>query len=149
MNAIGCTTGGEIISDEVFDNAVVVTAIEFERSEVRVASTALKDEGDSYRSGLRLGKELVGENLSTIFVLSDGTHVNGSELVRGIVEIVGNEIPVTGGMAGDGDRFGTTLVGVDDVPRDRDLRSVDSRWPRQHRWVDGFWSRTADYALEG
>ena len=103
----------------MFDDTVVVTAIEFAKSEVRVASTGLNDEGDSYRSGLRLGKELVGENFSTVFVLSDGTHVNGSELVRGIVEIVGNEIPVTGGMAGDGDRFGTTLVGVDDVPRER------------------------------
>ena len=52
-----------------------------------------------------------------MFVLSDGLNVNGSELVDGISKIVGPDIPLTGGLAGDGAEFKETLVGADCAPR--------------------------------
>ena len=49
-------------------------------------------------------------------VISDGAKVNGSELVRGINEVVQNKVPVTGGLAGDAARFQSTLVGLNEEP---------------------------------
>lgn len=53
--------------------------------------------------------ELPEEGLNHIFLLSDGLNINGSAIVRGVNSIV-NGIAVTGGMAGDGDRFQETWV---------------------------------------
>src|SRR5207302_2753721 len=53
---------------------------------------------------------LAAPDLRAIFVLSDGLEVNGSELVRGINSVIGNDVIVTGGLAGDGDRFARTWV---------------------------------------
>jgi hypothetical protein len=48
--------------------------------------------------------------LRGIFVLSDGMRVNGSELVNGLNEALPPGTVVTGGLAGDGDRFQKTWV---------------------------------------
>ena len=44
--------------------------------------------------------------------------VNGSELVRGINSVTEGKILVTGGLAGDGPRFETTLVGLNSAPQE-------------------------------
>jgi len=42
--------------------------------------------------------------------LSDGLRVNGTELLSGVQEVLPADVVVTGGLAGDGDRFATTWV---------------------------------------
>ena len=115
-HVIGCTTGGEIVADDVFDDSVVATAIEFDNTRVKVASINIEDCGSSQDCGERLGKEMLADDLATVFVLSDGILVNGSELIGGMLDVVGRDIPVTGGLAGDGDKFATTYVGADCEP---------------------------------
>jgi hypothetical protein len=51
--------------------------------------------------------ELNAPDLRHVFVLSDGLQINGSELAQGLNQA---GIPVTGGLAGDGTRFGKTWV---------------------------------------
>jgi hypothetical protein len=55
--------------------------------------------------------------LKGILVFSDGLRVNGSELVRGLNSEVSTSVVVTGGLAGDGDRFRRTWV-------------LQDRWPQ-------------------
>jgi len=43
--------------------------------------------------------------------------VNGTELVRGLSSVLPSSVVVTGGLAGDGDRFVRTWVIVDGMPR--------------------------------
>jgi hypothetical protein len=52
-----------------------------------------------------------------VFVLSDGLNVNGSELVRGLFAVLGSDVHVSGGLAGDGARFAQTRVGADAPPQ--------------------------------
>ena len=78
---------------------------------------------DSYGCGTRLASELREAGLSGIFILSDGLNVNGSELVRGFRDVLG-DVPITGGLAGDGARFEKTLVGVNSEPRDHSVAAV-------------------------
>lgn len=109
---VGCTTGGEIIGDEVLDGTIVVSAVEFDNTQVRVASVDVANGEGSRACGAAVARDLMAPDLKTILVFSDGTVVNGSALVLGIVDVVGREMPIAGGMAGDGDRFGTTHVGL-------------------------------------
>ncbi len=70
-----------------------------------------------------LAQLLDPENLTHVMVLSDGLAVNGSELVRGLVQYLPEHVTVTGGLAGDGDRFGETLTFWDSMP-EKDTAAV-------------------------
>lgn len=113
---VGCTTAGEIIEEEVYDDTIVATAVEFEKTQVSVASVVLNSRENSFQAGAHLAAELNRPELRGVMVISDGTRVRGSELVRGMVSVLGNEIPITGGLAGDGSRFESTLVSCNQRP---------------------------------
>lgn len=112
-HVVGCSTAGEIIDKEVHDNTAVACAIQFDDTGVRVASRSMNDVVDSFYAGVELGSELSAPELRGVLIISDGIAVNGSELVRGLTSAVGADVAVTGGLAGDADRFQSTLVCCD------------------------------------
>jgi hypothetical protein len=116
---IGCSTAGEIHGTKVHDDSIAVAIVRFEHTSVAAASADVVATNDSFRAGLTIGKALAGPALRAVFLLSNGAGVgvNGSELVSGINEIVGGAAVVTGGLAGDGNRFERTWVLHNDVPR--------------------------------
>jgi hypothetical protein len=113
---LGCSTGGEIHGPDVLDESLSVTSLSFARTGLRSAEAMVDTAADSFQAGQAIGRTLSAPDLKTIFVLSDGTRVNGSELVRGIRACTGNRVVITGGLAGDGPRFGTTYVGLNGAP---------------------------------
>ncbi len=112
----GCSTAGEIIGDRVSDDTLVSTAIHFEHTRVSGGRIRLTQTENSFHAGKMLAQLLDPENLTHVMVLSDGLAVNGSELVRGLVQYLPEHVTVTGGLAGDGDRFGETLTFWDSMP---------------------------------
>lgn len=113
---VGCTTGGEILGAEVYDGTVAAAAIHFAHSRVELLSESLAAAGGSYEVGRRLAAGMPKPGLRGVFVLSDGTQVNGSELVRGLKDALPENVVLTGGLAGDGADFKTTWVGADGEP---------------------------------
>jgi hypothetical protein len=113
-----CSTAGEIFDDGVQEGSASVTAVEFEKTLVRSARVDIADfAGCSYEAGKALVAELMAfDELSYILVLSDGGSVNGSELVKGINSQVQDRVLVTGGLAGDGTAFKSTVVGLNAQP---------------------------------
>lgn len=111
-----CSTAGEIYGSTVSDNTITITAIEFDAVTINTSVIAIDEFGDSYRAGKALMNQLSFSGLSYVMVISDGSKVNGSELLRGINDVVQNRVPVTGGLAGDGTAFESTLVGLNAVP---------------------------------
>jgi hypothetical protein len=111
---LGCTTGGEIHGADVLDETISATAIRFERT-VLIAAEADIAQG-SFEAGRQIGRQLARPDLKALFVLSDGTRTNGSDLVRGLRDAVGGKVVLAGGLAGDGANFGTTYVGLNAVP---------------------------------
>lgn len=111
-NAIiaGASSSGSVMDTVISDLDAVATAISFERSRVRCVSKKVADFTDMEEFGISLGKELISDTLRHVFILSDGLAVNGSELARGLSHILPDGVSITGGMAGDGTRFGTTYV---------------------------------------
>lgn len=114
---VGCSTGGQIRDDEVLDDEIAAVALSFDRTRTRIVHEEAGAAEESFARGASIGAKLAATDLAGIFVLSDGLSVNGSSLVSGIASIVGNRIPLTGGLAGDGDAFNETIVGADFAPR--------------------------------
>jgi hypothetical protein len=110
------STSGEILDSEVYDESIVVTAIEFEKSAIVCASTHVNQYAKSCEVGAYLMSQLDKDGLICVFVISDGTYINGSELVYGFNNINPNNVPVTGGLAGDAARFSSTFTGLNQVP---------------------------------
>jgi hypothetical protein len=121
---LGCSTGGEIHGRDVLDESLSVTALSFDRTKLKSAEAAIEDAAGSYQAGVEIGKQLAATDLKNVFLLSDGTRVNGSELIRGVRSCTGNDVVITGGLAGDGPRFGTTYVGLNSAPRPGRIAAV-------------------------
>jgi len=119
-NLLGSSTAGEICDIRVTDESLVVTAVQFKQASVRGTCVGIASMDGSFEAGAQVAASLPainpenGARLVHVFVLSDGLHVNGSDLVRGLTEGLPAGVTVTGGLAGDGARFGETLVFWDD-----------------------------------
>jgi hypothetical protein len=112
----GCSTAGEILGTSVSDEHIVATAVHFDRTKLHTAQARVTSFEDSFATGQRLAQSIPHAGLRHAFVLSDGLNVNGSQLVRGLMSIIPADVTVTGGLSGDGARFGTTYVLWDDRP---------------------------------
>lgn len=110
---VGCSTAGEIAGTTVSDDTLVVTAVELEHGRIAVAAVRVDPTLDSCALGKRLAAQLPVEGLVHVLVVSEGLKVNGSGLVSGLVSVLPAKVRVTGGLSGDGARFGSTTVCVD------------------------------------
>ncbi len=123
----GCSTAGEICDTRVRDDSVVVVAIEFERTPLKVATVCLSEAPSIEGAGAILGERLAADDLRHVLVFSDGLLVNGSELVRGLSQRLPRGVSVTGGLAADGTKFEQTAVVVDGELHDRQIVGVGLR----------------------
>ena len=120
---IGCTTSGEISPNGVFDDSIQITAIQWEKTVQRVAQTKMTGMQSSFEAAAGLAKQLKADSLRTVLVISDGLNVNGSELLKGFQSVLG-EIPIVGGLAGDGGAFVKTLQLFNDTVSDNQVIAV-------------------------
>ena len=118
-----CSTAGEILDTRVED-AVAITAIEFEKTPVVAHQVNIKDFETSRQAGKALAERFESKDLSYVLILSDGMLVNGSDLVLGLNDVFGNKIKITGGLAGDADKFMNTKVGLNVMPSDGNIIAI-------------------------
>ena len=105
---IGCSTSGEITASGVYDDSLQITAVLWEKTVQRVTHTKMSGMQNSFETAAGLAKQLKADSLKAVLVYSDGLNVNGSELLEGFKSVLG-EIPIMGGMAGDGFNFSKTV----------------------------------------
>lgn len=106
----GCSTAGEIAGTAVTDGSLVINALHFERIHATLARTDLAGMDDSEAAGRRLGLALQAAAPRAVILIAQGLAINGSALIAGIRAVLGEQPILTGGLAGDGTRFGKTLV---------------------------------------
>ena len=111
-----CSTAGEILDKSVTDNSIIATGLSFENTQVLAASVNIKDYEDSFEAGISLLGKLQKKGLVYVMILSDGIMVNGSDLIRASADLAARGVLTTGGMAGDGFEFNTTLCGLNANP---------------------------------
>lgn len=105
---IGCSTSGEISSDGVFDDSIQITAVHFEKTTQKVVREKINNMQESHDLAKKLANQLQAIDLKAVLVISDGLNVNGSELLTGFQSVLG-DIPIIGGLAGDGGAFVKTI----------------------------------------
>ncbi|CAG0962230.1 Cyclic di-GMP phosphodiesterase CdpA [Methylophilaceae bacterium] len=120
---VGCTTSGEINPSGVYDDSLQITAILWEKTMQRVSNVRVNDMQSSFETGATLAKQLKADSLKTVLVFSDGLNVNGSELLLGFQSVLG-EIPIIGGLAGDGGAFVKTLQLFNETISDNQIIAV-------------------------
>lgn len=106
---IGCSSAGEIFNKEVSDNTLVVSLMKFKDTKFKVVEKSVAVAGQSFELGKAVYQSLEQADLKSIFVLSNGLQVNGTKLSEGLRHW-NKEIPILGGLAGDGTEFKETLV---------------------------------------
>lgn len=106
---IGASSSGNIFGAEISTMGLTATAVFLEKGSVAVAKVDFSAGVDAELLSQQLMDQLPKKGLKHVVVLSDGLNINGSALVRGINNTL-NRVPVSGGMAGDGDRFLETWV---------------------------------------
>jgi hypothetical protein len=112
---VGCTTAGEISSQGPTDGAVVVVA--FGGPDFSVAAAV----AENVSTGLRDAGALVAGAVSKLdarphrilLLLTDGLAGDQQEIVRGAYSVVGAQVPLVGGCAGDDQHMKTTSVFYD------------------------------------
>lgn len=107
---VGCSTAGEISAAGVTDNTCVLTAVRFDKTVLAEASVRLVNMDDSLDAGRRLGSRLAKEGLRAVLLFGQGVQINGSALLAGMSAVLGAQLPITGGLAGDGGAFRQTWV---------------------------------------
>jgi hypothetical protein len=120
----GCSTSGEIHGDSLLDESLVVAVLKFEHTLLRLVCADIQSSEESRQIGAQFGKALNAPDLKAIFLLSDGLCVNGSSLIEGLSTSIASDVVVTGGLAGDGDRFQKTWVIHDKTPQGKQVTAV-------------------------
>lgn len=108
----GCSSAGEIYQQEINDQSISLAIVQFEQTPIRLAVEDITAQKTSHEVGTSLAAQLRQDALNAVMVLSDGLLVNGSKLVEGLsMSLPG--VVITGGLAGDADRFEQTWVWAD------------------------------------
>lgn len=118
------SSSGEIFCNEVYDDTVALTIISFSTAYIKTSQIDIEDFSCSYDAGKKLIENLPSQDLKWVFILSDGSKVNGSQLVRGLNASRPEEVLISGGLAGDGDKFEKTVVGLNQVPEPNKILAI-------------------------
>lgn len=119
---LGCTSSGNIIDDAISDETMVATAVSFDSSKVVLKSVELDEIDNVQEASKNLAAEFDNEGLKHIFLITDGLFFNGSDIVKAFNEAI--DVPKSGGLAGDGDRFQETWVMADATPRQKVIAAL-------------------------
>lgn len=96
---IGCSVEAGVTAAGVHEQDCILTALRLERTALVAASTVLADRDDSHAAGQRLAQSLCGDKLRAVLLFGPGIGMNGSALLAGLHEVLGDAVPVVGGVA--------------------------------------------------
>ncbi|MCH2032497.1 MAG: FIST C-terminal domain-containing protein [Tenacibaculum sp.] len=119
------STSGDITSEHVEENCITITAIEFEKSNFIIKRVnVLESDSNSFDTGQGLVKQFPEDGLKHVFVVSEGSFINGSELTQGMNSATNNNLLITGGLCGDDARFEKTLASYNENPKPGEVVAI-------------------------
>lgn len=107
-----CSSSGQISNQCVIEKEIVATAIDFEKTTIKTCEYDILSNHNINDLGEKIKNELNTPSLKSILILSEGTHINGTELINELIKQTNKEIPIFGGLAGDEYAFEKTIVGL-------------------------------------
>ncbi|MFZ9518924.1 MAG: FIST signal transduction protein [Silvanigrellaceae bacterium] len=117
-NVLFCSTSGHFAGQQIQDEGLCLSFLEFEKTNVKVAAMDISNATESEVVGEKLANLLKGGDLRQVLVFSDGLKVNGTALANGLTKVLEKSTIISGGLAGDGSNFKRTLVGLNSLPKE-------------------------------
>ena len=121
---LGCSTAGEIHNQDILDNSLTVSVTRFDHTSMKHLSVPISTPEEVEKAISEIANQLATPDLQGIFMLGSGLDVNFASIVREIQKSLGQDIPITGGVSGDGSRFERTWVLHDGKPTENMLTLV-------------------------
>ncbi len=119
------STSGDITAGEVDDESITITAIEFEKSSFLIQTiNVLETKENSFEIGKMLIDKLPKEQLKHVFVVSEGSFTNGSQLTEGMNAATQDNLLITGALCGDAARFEKTLSSYNENPKPGEIVAI-------------------------
>ncbi len=113
---MGCSTAGQIHQLHYLEQSASALVVRFEHCRLLYTCVPVDAKESFQATGEVLAAKLERPDLAAVLLLSDGLAVNGSALMDGVNHVLKGRVPVTGGLAADGDRFQHTWVLQDGRP---------------------------------
>ena len=107
-----CSSSGQISNNCNVENDIVVTAISFEKTKIKTTQIDIVLDNNIDELGKKIKTDLLSDDLKSILILSEGSFVNGTELINELIKQTNKSIPIFGGLAGDEYNFEKTVVGL-------------------------------------
>lgn len=114
---VGCSGYGAISNGEILDDTLIASITHFHQTQLRLATCPINSPAESLFAGQILAHELAAPDLQATLLFSDGLNTNGSTLIAGINSKLSPATVVIGGLAGDSQRFTSTWVMANQLPR--------------------------------
>ncbi|WP_350284710.1 FIST N-terminal domain-containing protein [uncultured Croceitalea sp.] len=118
------STSGEIMDTQVLEETITLTAIEFEKTNYSIVSSNVADYANIEEMGKAISATFDKEGLRHLFIVSDGSFVNGSGLIEGLESDTSFNSSITGGLCGDGARFEKTLASYNRAPKQGEVVAI-------------------------
>lgn len=107
-----CSSSGQISNHCIIEKDIVATAIEFDKTKIQSCEIDFISSTNIEELGRKIKDELASDDLKSILILSEGSFVNGTELINELIIQTSKQIPIFGGLAGDEYAFEKTIVGL-------------------------------------
>jgi hypothetical protein len=107
-----CSSSGQISNQCKIEKDIVATAIEFDKTKIQSCEIDFISTTNINELGKKIKDELASDDLKSILILSEGSFVNGTELINELIIQTSKQIPIFGGLAGDEYAFEKTIVGL-------------------------------------
>lgn len=123
------SASGDISTQSVNDNSLTITAIEFEKSNFIIKTTNVLEntsskEIDSFNIGRDLINQIPKKGLKHVFVVSEGSFINGSQLTKGMNSATEGNLLITGALCGDAARFEKTISSYNENPKSGEIVAI-------------------------
>lgn len=121
---IGCSTSGEIFGGQLQDDSLSVAVVKFDATQVRHVTLPITPSDGAASLSEALLQSLQGDDLRGILLLASSLDFNFAELVGMLTQQLQPDVTITGGIAGDGDRFQRTWIIKDGMPIESHISAI-------------------------
>lgn len=110
IDVFGASTAGEILNDEVHEESIVAMLLDISRDvyQLRIFNGQQKTSSQLGQSVAQWAKTFYDN--PAFMVSSGGMLANGDHIVNGIIDEMGRQVPLFGGLAGDDSKAQETFV---------------------------------------
>lgn len=107
VTIIGASTSGEILDGKMKDNSVSISLTTFFSTSL---ISSLFTGKDSFEMGKKVASSIIKDDTKAIIMFADGIQCNGELILKGFDTVTKSHIVISGGMAGDDNKFEKTFV---------------------------------------